>query len=313
MAMTAQDKPKYVGLIAVVIALGLTGCATKETVVKENPERRLESADPNSPLQVTEETVILDARPAFDYTTAHIPRSIPIQWSDFSERENAQRGVLQNDLFAIARRLARIGIQPTTKVVVVGQGLQGEGEEGRIAWMLAYLGIKDVRFADIKSFKGNLTTIAPDASKNAPIWKPELEESLNVTRAEVQYVINNQGTVKPVAFGQGGQPTLYRIIDVRSSKEYMGKAGLGPVPNIEAINIPWKEFFTPLMRPNQDIATQLQSVGILPEHRIIVLEEDGVSSAAVTMALRALGYKNAGNYAGGWVDLMSAYPKKNGK
>ena len=45
--------------------------------------------------------------------------------------------------------LARAGIAPDSSVVVLGRGLQGEGEEGRIAWMLAYLGVPNIQFANI--------------------------------------------------------------------------------------------------------------------------------------------------------------------
>lgn len=298
------------GLLFAAAVLGLSGCASRPTTANENPERRMEPVEQAGPLQVTPETTVLDARPAFEYSTGHIPSSISIQWSDFTEPQPAQRGILQGDTFAIARRLARLGITPDTKVVVVGRGLQGHGEEGRVAWMLAYLGVRNVRFADLEAFKGNLTTLPSEPPKNAPIWKPEVDESLNVSRQELLHVINHSGVHKPIAYPEGAAPVLYRIIDVRPTKEYLGKEGLGksrPVPNMDAINIPWKEFFTPLMRPSQDLALQLQNVGVLPEHRVIVLGEEGVASAAATMALRALGYSKAGNYAGGLQDLMSAY------
>lgn len=293
---------------------GLSGCASKPTAVRENPERRMEPVDASGPLQVTPETVVLDARPAFEYSTGHIPKSLPIQWSDYTEPQPGQRGILQGDQFAIARRLSRFGIEPSSKVIVIGRGLQGQGEEGRIAWMLAYLGVTNVRFADMSAFTGSLTTLETSETKNAPMWKPEPIESLNVTRDELLHVINHRGTFQPTSFKKDEAPVLYRIIDVRSAREYLGKEGIGKnrtIPNMEAINIPWKQFFDPQMRPNKDLSLQLQTVGVLPEHRVIVLDENGVASAAVTMALRSLGYDKAGNYSGGLEDLMSAYPSQS--
>ncbi|MBK7892424.1 MAG: hypothetical protein IPJ84_16730 [Bdellovibrionales bacterium] len=99
-----------------------------------------------------------------------------------------------------------------------------------------------------------------------------------------------------------------KIIDVRPAKEYLGTQGgmrSKSIPNIEALNVPWKEFFTDDFRPDPEIAPKLQSVNVTPDLRIIVIDNDGVAAAAVTMALRALGFEKAGVYAGGYNDLLS--------
>ncbi len=290
----------------------LAGCQTKPTVARDNPVRKMESAERlMEPIAITPETVVVDARPRFDYSMAHIPRSISLQWSDFSEPEPTQRGVLQNDLYAITRRLARLGIGPGSHVVVVGRGSQGEGEEGRIAWMLAFLGVSRVQFADLAYFKVNMTNVMEDpAAKSAPIWKPEPIASLNVTRDEMQKAINKRAVERPMETPYSGEPVLYRFIDVRGGRDYLGREGFGAekqVPNMDATNIPWKEFFTKGLRPDPSIREKLEKAGIGPQHRIIVFDQLGVSSAAVTLALRGMGYDKAGNYAGGLTDLMSAY------
>lgn len=300
--------------LPLLVALGcvgsMTGCALKPTVAHENPDRKAEGINDASqtqaqvpieePIVINERTVIIDARPAFEYSMAHIPRAINLKWSDFTEPEPEpmSRGVLQRDTFAIARRLARLGLTPDSQVVVVGEGTAGQGEEGRLAWMLAYLGIKNARFAALHSLKIHLTNIATENLTSVPIWRPEPVESLNVTKAELLEVINKAGQTKPLA-----------LIDVRSEREYLGKEGLGlikKVPDMGAINIPWTEFFTDRLSINPSMRARLESVGIKPEHRIIVLGNDGVSSAAVTMALRAMGFSQAGNYAGGLRELLQA-------
>jgi thiosulfate/3-mercaptopyruvate sulfurtransferase len=311
----------YIPLLA---ALGfggaLAGCALKPTVAHENPDRKAEGikADASQtqeqvlieePIVINERTVIIDARPAFEYSMAHIPRAINLKWSDFTEPQPVSRGVLQRDTFAIARRLARLGLTPDSQVVVVGEGTAGQGEEGRLAWMLAYLGVKNVRFAALHSLKIHLTNIASENITSVPIWKPEPIESLNVTKAELLEMINKTAQTKPLAFSAGTVPLLYRMIDVRSEREYLGKEGLGlikKVPDMGAVNIPWTEFFTDRLSINPTMRARLESVGIKPEHRIIVLGNDGVSSAAVTMALRTMGFSQAGNYAGGLRELLQA-------
>ncbi|MES2856452.1 MAG: rhodanese-like domain-containing protein [Bdellovibrionota bacterium] len=260
-------------------------------------------------ISITPETVIIDARPAFEYSGAHIPKSINLNWSDFTEPVPAQKGILQEDLFAVTRRLARLGIGPDSKVVVVGNGIFGNGEEGRIAWMFAYLGIDQVQFTSLEALKPRLVNTVDAASlQSVPMWKPNVRSSLNVAKEELLFAINERGVEKPVSF-EGSTPRIYRIIDVRSAKAYLGKEGLAlkaHIPNMDAINIPWKEFFDKMGRIKPEMGEKLMSVGVEPTSRVIVLGEDGVTSAAATLALRALGYENAGNYAGGLNDLLSS-------
>jgi thiosulfate/3-mercaptopyruvate sulfurtransferase len=298
--------------ILCIALVALTACASKPTRVRENPTRKAEAIGGlGKPIQINLETVVIDARPSFEYSVAHIPASISMQWSDFTEPEPAQRGILQKDLFAATRRLARAGIGPGHNVVVVGRGVQGEGEEGRIAWMLRYMGLTNVQFVQLDALKAKVTNVQNETPlKEIPMWKPEPVESLNATRAELLFAINKRGVDQPVAFPDTKMGSvIYRIIDVRSSKAYLGKEGIGSrrrIPNMDGINIPWREFFDTSLRPLPEMAQRLKEVGIQPSHRIIVVDEDGISSAAVTVALRMLGFTKAGNYSGGLNDLMSA-------
>jgi 3-mercaptopyruvate sulfurtransferase SseA len=291
----------------------LTSCTTKPTRMHDNQQvHQLGTEHLLEPIKIVPETIVVDARISFDYSMSHIPHSVSLQWADFTEPEKDQKGVIQGDHFAVTRRLARYGIGPDVPVVVVGHGLKGEGEEGRIAWTLTYLGVKKVQFADIDSLGVHQTNVTDEnPPKSVPIWKPAEVESLNVARAELQNVMNKNGVNQPIPPPGGGQPVLYRIIDVRSESAYLGKTGLGvtrKIPDMGAINIPWKNFFTESLRPDFTILKKLAHVGISPENRIIVIDENGISSAAVTMVLRAMDFPQAGNYAGGLTDLLSAYP-----
>jgi len=261
------------------------------------------------PLIIDASTVVLDARPAFDHSLSHIPKSISLHWSDFTQAQpDRARGLLQSDHFALARRLARLGLTPESKVVVVGRGLKGEGEEGRLAWTLRFLGIKQVRAAPISFFQAAMTNQPSVPFLPAAIWKPEVNERLLATREELFAVIKRRGVYQPMSPGPGLPAKLYRILDVRSPREYLGKEGLGltrKIPNMEAINIDWREFFDPdtgLVNPA--IKAQLESIGVTPAQRIIVISERGVRSAAVAMALMELGFADVANFAGGLQSLF---------
>jgi 3-mercaptopyruvate sulfurtransferase SseA len=289
-----------------LIVLGSARCTTPPTVIKDNPSRQVGvAAGLNLPIVISVTTVIVDARPLFEYSTFHIPKSVPLNWSDFSEREFSQHGLLQSDREDITRRLARKGIGPKTHVVVLGPGLSGEGEEGRIAWMLVYLGLDNVQFANFDSLSVRGTNNVETSSIEAvPTWSPDVLQSLDVTRDELVNALKRNGTKAPLSYhSQTG--ILYKVIDVRDANSYLKNSV--PVPSMDSINIPWKEFFDKSMHVRRDISTKLKKVGVAPDQRIVVIGQDGVSSGAVTLALRALGFSNAGNFSGGFDDLLSGF------
>ncbi len=293
---------------SLLLSLLFAACATGPTKVTESIDRKGEAGvGQSAPIRITPQTIVLDARPAFEYSVAHVPGSVHVQWYLFSDP--ARPGELHGDYFSLARRLSWMGIHPDSHVVVVGKGLNGGGEEGRVAWMLAFLGVSNVQFTELDSLKLRLTSLPEqNPPKSAPLWKPSIVEDLRATREEVLFAINNQAVHRPGAFKTGEPPVLYRFIDVRPVDDYLGREGFGArhtVPNMDAVNIPWREFFHPDMRVKSEMASRLKEVGLLPEHRIIVLSEDGVSSGAVTMALRSLGFPKSANYAGGLTDLLS--------
>ena len=72
-----------------------------------------------------------------------------------------------------------------------------------------------------------------------------------------------------------------------------------------AINIPWIQFFDSKMQVRPEMKERLQQVGITSDKKIYVIDDQGVRSAAVVLALRELGYARSANFAGGYMQLMS--------
>jgi thiosulfate/3-mercaptopyruvate sulfurtransferase len=285
-------------LLSMIFWLGCQQTPTK--VFQSVPTQVKEGADAKTKaeIQLTEQTVLVDARPAFDFSVSHLNGSINLRPEDFTQRESPMLGYLDADTFSLARYLARKGISPETPVVVVGRGLQGNGEEGRVAWTLKYLGVKDVSFASIDYFSIPLTTAEAPPKAAVPIWKPQVDETLQTERQPfisemMRPRIDEDSTV---------------IIDVRSAEEYLGKVSsktTKPPPDIGAINIPWTEFFARNGLVNETIKTKLQSQGITEARKILVIANKGIESGAVTLALRMLGYGKASNYSGGYLELTS--------
>jgi thiosulfate/3-mercaptopyruvate sulfurtransferase len=278
---------------------GLVACQTfppPATKAKETPELKHNAVAGDLPLAIHEETILVDARSSFDFEMAHLPGAINLHWEDFTKNSPKKRGVLDEDLFSLTRRLARLGITPETPVVVVGYGREGHGEEGRMAWTLKYLGVKKVDFVAQSFFIVAMTRNATPPRENAPLWKPQVNAGLLVEREPFLKDL----TVKSL------HPDGPAILDVRPEKDFLRREGdFKNAPDIGAINVPWTQFITTTGRPQTGIREQLSSVGITPNRPIYVISNFGVESALVTLALRDLGYTQVANYAGGYQDLLA--------
>jgi thiosulfate/3-mercaptopyruvate sulfurtransferase len=290
----------FPGLIFLIAFWMLAACQTPTKVYESQPVTA--KAGENVPsLKPDAQTVILDARPAFQYALSHLNGSQSVQWTDFTQREAPFFGELEHDLFFHARRLARLGIDPATPVIVVGLAGQGHGEEGRVAWTLRYMGVKNVKFVSIDYFSLPLTQEEAEPRAAKPIWRPQVDPSLLVDRKTM---------VKLIA--RPRSPSSPVIVDVRSAREYMGKASTlssKKAPDIGAINIPWTEFFDSKGLVVPGMKQKLEAVGITPDKTLYVISERGVESAAATLALRELGFSKAANFAGGYLELIEASAK----
>lgn len=256
----------------------------------------------SKPIAIGEKTVLIDARSSFDYSMAHIPGSLNLSWTDFVNSKGPVPGLLKNDLFAETRRLARAGITPDTQVVVAGYGPNGTGEEGRLAWTLLYLGVRDVQVSQVDALGMSYSNLLNPPPKNSqPIWKPKVAAKLLADKNELLKVATSTASAR------------FHILDVRTEKEYLQRdadGGVYALPDLRAVNVPWTEFFTTTGRPNMNVVARLKGIQIQPDDRIIIISNRGVRSGAVAFALTSMGYKNVGNFAGGWTELVLDAKKK---
>ncbi|UXR63251.1 rhodanese-like domain-containing protein [Bdellovibrio bacteriovorus] len=266
----------------------LSACQVKPT--KVTVEEPLMGENITAEHLMKQNPVILDARPAFEFNLAHVPGSINVRWEDFSQQNPRARGLLQADLFALARRLSLVGVDPETPIVVLGKGAQGTGEEGRIAWTLKVLGVKSVYtllHTSYREMNTNPNREVPPV-KNKPYWKPQVAEGLSVDVKVFKADVSQE--LRPVV-----------VLDVRSSQEFtLRNISTEKFVKAPVINIEWREFFGEKGLPTKKIERLLYEKNITKDNRILVLSNHGVRSGAVVYALNYLGYKNAANFAGGY-------------
>jgi thiosulfate/3-mercaptopyruvate sulfurtransferase len=284
----------------------LTACSTTPPETKtyevRDVETRILQDRINQPIKVTENTIIIDARKSFDFAMTHAPNSVNLSWTEFAVSKPPVPGLMKDDLYTEALRLARLGIKPESTVVVASYGPQIKGDEGRLAWTLLYMGVKDVQIASLESLGLRFSNIVQPPRESAVAWKPVVAPKILATRKEV------------LSIGMSKADPTQHIIDVRTSAEYTEnkKVGLRTAkPDLRAINIPFQEFYDHQGRPNLNMFQRLQGINILPGHRIVVISNNGVRSGAVTFALLSMGYKNVANYAGGWTELLHHAARKS--
>ena len=257
---------------------------TKVFEAKENREKGTNQV-------IKSQLILVDARPPFLSMMAKPSGALSLQWEDFNQKKSPFEGELEKDLFFHARRLARMGVGPDSEILVLGRGKAGDGEEGRVAWTLRRLGLKKVKFASMETISWSQTTAASPEVTEVPVWKPELDETLEISRVDAIENIRKD-------------PRIW-ILDVNPTTDYLKEgdlfAKMKVVPKI--INVPWTEFLNAKGELEPSVKQKLKEVGLDPSQTVYVMDELGVRSAGTTLLLRDLGYSKAAHWSGGVREL----------
>lgn len=279
---------------ALFLALSLSSCQLQPTKVQTTQKREFDLVINKStkPLTLNEKTVVLDARSAFDYGLNRITGSHHFRYENLAE--SSQNDELMKDRRRLSQRLALLGLVPDTPIVVVGNGPAGDGAEGRLAWTLLYLGFKDVQTASIEMFRKNLTQNITPPPKNAE--PAELETNIAM-------ITRKEDLKRLAANPKERLENHVWIVDVRSEKEYAQQGATKDKPDVGALNIEWKQFYTAQGRPDPTIRRRMRELGIKDTDRIIMIGQDGARSSAAAYALISLGFNRVENFTQGWNSL----------
>jgi thiosulfate/3-mercaptopyruvate sulfurtransferase len=310
--LAEQIKSKDFSLVIYFMALVLffqAACVQAPTKIYSNEEfdTSILARGLKNKIVVDENTFIVDARSDFEFAIAHFPQAIHLSWSDFTdaqeiirrERGTAALGRVKKDIDPVLRRMALYGLSLDSKIIIVGKANKGDASEGILAWMFLYLGFKNVQTAQIDTLGIRYSNLLNTPKPNVLPWEPKVRHSLVASRDEVK----SAATHKQVTSQNDDR---VHIIDVRSKDEYFNKNSKlqYQMPDLRAIHIEWKEFYTNDGRPNQAIRDQLEAVNVSRQDRILIISNRGLRSAAATYALLALGFSKAANYDGGYEELV---------
>ena len=241
-----------------------------------------------------DDLVIIDVRGEGAYTS-HIPGAVHSSWHEYSDPQATAKGLLDPDVARLEKRLQALGINNSSDVVVYSNPFDNWGDEGRMFWMLHYLGHTSVKVLDggwpkwtaehrpyehepVRPKPGNFTaSVRPDVL----IDKQELKKLVKSPRRD---------TV---------------IVDARSVEEYAGKEidGLprpGHIPS--AVNIPWNGFLRQdaTVKPLSALREMFHAFGMNEQQEVITYCLGGLRSAWVYFLLKLAGYERVRNYPGSW-------------
>ena len=251
--------------------------------------------------------VFLDAR-GDDWSGGHIPGSAPMDW--LALRDGSFRTGRLDGLDDLGAALRTAGVGQGT-VVVYGAGRDGWGEEGRIYWMLDYLGHPDARILDggwpawTAAGLPVSQEIQEDQESPAPPQGDFQPRPLETRRA-VQVEVEAARTSEAV------------IWDTREAREYAGETPYGEahgghIP--EAVHL-WYADLTAAdgtLKPEPELRSLLAGAGVPLDAPVIALCTGGVRSGFAYAVLRELGHPSPSNYAGSmWEWTAADLPVKEG-
>jgi thiosulfate/3-mercaptopyruvate sulfurtransferase len=238
---------------------------------------------------------VLDAR-GDEAKPPFLPGARPIDWKSLRDG-TGRTGRLDDDTSRLKKKLEALGVSSKRAVLVYGAMRDGWGEEGRIWWMLRYLGHGDVHILDggIRAWiaEGRATSTTPD--DRTPV------------RAELVLDVKPMLRADWRAVDEALRSKEARVIDTRSPEEWNGAT-----PNMEvrgghvpgARHLEWASMIGEDGRllPKDKVLERTAELGITARTPVITYCTGGVRSAFLQAVLVHYGFDNVANYDGSWFD-----------
>ncbi len=240
--------------------------------------------------------VVIDVRGKAAYLFGgHIPGAVHATWHDFSDPNAAAKGLLDPDVSRLEQKIRALGINNDSDIVIYSNPFDNWGDEGRMFWMLQYLGLTQLRVldggwvkwvAEKRRFEHMGVTVKPGSFAAQP------NPSLIVMKDELKKVVKRHHPETIIA-------------DARSLEEYAGKEVQGiPRPGHipSAVSVPWNGFLNPdaTVKDVEKLKAALEEKGVQEGCEVICYCTGGVRSAWLYFVLKLVGYDKVRNYPGSW-------------
>ncbi len=240
--------------------------------------------------------VIIDVRGKAAYAFGgHIPGAVHATWHEFSDPQAVAKGLLHPDTSLLERKIRELGINNDSDIVIYSNPFDNWGDEGRMFWMLQYLGLTNLKILD----GGWVKWVAEERPYEHGTASPKPGD---FRASPVPELIMMKDDLKQLV-KRPHPETL--IADARSLEEYAGKEVVGiPRPGHipSAISVPWNTFLKPdaTLKDFDEIKASLQEKGLSETKEVICYCTGGVRSAWLYFVLKVVGYPKVRNYPGSW-------------
>jgi len=238
--------------------------------------------------------IVVDSRPEPEYEAGHIPSALHFGWEDWNAKPNLKATGLNHDLWEpgywgtldnfrleeFAGRLAKLGLSNHRPVVVYADSLASKGREGRIAWMLLYLGVENVFLLD-GGWRAWL-----DAGGSSDRLESRAERGSFTLRLDPRRRVSTDALARMC--GRGIMPTS---VDTRSLSEFQGDSfdyqpRTGHLP--EAVQLSYESLFEESgLFASRDKFLALLDSRVLSDPNLITYCEVGVRASTYALLLEA--------------------------
>lgn len=188
----------------------------------------------------------------------------------------------------LADRLGKLGMSKEKELILLGETLDGWGDDARVLWELVAAGYENVKMVDGGYAAVEKAGVPTQKGASEPKAAEVTIDSIDKTHVmETEELQNNYDE--------------YKIIDVRTDKEYEGatkynEAQGGHLPG--AIHLRYTDLFREdgTLRSKADIEKVLTDAGISKDDKIVTYCTGGIRSAYAQLVYEMAGYENTWNY-----------------
>ena len=184
--------------------------------------------------------------------------------------------------------LGNLGITKDKEIILIGETLDGWGDDARLLWELRAAGYEDVKMVDggWKALKdsGIKTQFLASKPEPAEVKIDEIDYSHVMTTEELQKNYDE-----------------YKIVDVRTDEEYEGailydEAKGGHLPG--AIHIRYTDLFDDAgyLKSNEELTKMFEDAGLSKDDEIVTYCTGGIRSAYTQLVMEMCGFEHTYNY-----------------
>ncbi|MFN7904150.1 MAG: hypothetical protein ACK5P5_03110 [Pseudobdellovibrionaceae bacterium] len=207
-----------------------------------------------------------------DWARWKLNHSVFVDWQIFSEVGAISRGILNPNLNQIKDHFEALGLSKTQQIFVIGRGLKGLGEEGRMLWILKSFGFEKAAIISKKS------SVFKDLQKEA-----SSKNLLQPKRSRLKKVLfNSKWSIS--RFELEKNKNDYFFLDVRPLSHNKYPLFFSDIQSIRRID--WRSFYFNDLLPREFLREQIkedfQKSG---KTKIIILSHAGLAAAGIALLL----------------------------